>query len=90
MAQKIGGPAGAAFEHTAKKAFVSGQSTAFLLAAGVVLGASFLIWRIMPMHLSYDYEAVEEAAAGDEELAEELSELRAFESPEGTDQPVND
>src|SRR4051812_24977604 len=89
VAQKIGGPAGAAFERTAKHAFVSGQSTAFLLAAGVVLAASFLIWRIMPMHLSYDYEALEEAAAGDEELAEELRELGPFEGAEGADEAVD-
>jgi EmrB/QacA subfamily drug resistance transporter len=89
VAQRIGGPAGAAFEHTAKQAFVSGQSTAFLVAAGVALAASFLIWRIMPMHLSYDYEALEEAAAGDEELAEELRELGAFEGAEGADEAVD-
>src|SRR4051794_888847 len=35
IAQKIGGSTGAALESTAKHAFVSGQSTAFLLAAGV-------------------------------------------------------
>jgi predicted MFS family arabinose efflux permease len=90
VAQKIGGPAGAAFERSAKHAFVVGQSTAFLLAAGVALAASILIWRIMPMHLSYDYEAIEEAAAGDEELALELAELGAFEGAEGADQSVDD
>jgi len=90
VAHRIGGPAGAAFEHTAKKAFITGQSTAFLLAAGVALAASILIWRIMPMHLSYDYEALEEAAAGDEELALELAQLGPFEGAEGADQSVDD
>src|SRR5207248_6794815 len=90
VAHQIGGPAGAAFEHTAKKAFISGQSTAFVLAAAVALAASFLIWRIMPMHLSYDYEAMEDAAAGDEELAVELEELGAFEGAEGADETVDD
>jgi len=90
VAQQIGGPAGAAFEHTAKQAFVSGQSTAFLLAAAVVLAASVLIWRIMPMHLSYDYEAIDDAAAGDKELAEELRDLGAFEGAEGADEAVDD
>jgi len=89
VAQQIGGPAGAAFERTAKHAFVSGQSLAFLLAAGVVLAASVLIWRIMPMHLSYDYEAIDDAAAGDKELAEELRDLGAFEGAEGTDEAVD-
>jgi predicted MFS family arabinose efflux permease len=90
VANRIGGPAGAAFEHTAKQAFVTGQSTAFLLAAGVALAASFLIWRIMPMHLSYDYEAIEEAAEGDEELALELEQLGAFEGAERADEAVDD
>jgi hypothetical protein len=88
VAQRIGGPAGAAFEHTAKQAFVSGQSTAFLVAAGVALAASFLIWRIMPMHLSYDYEAIEDAK-DDPELARELEELGAFEGAEGSDEAVD-
>jgi DHA2 family multidrug resistance protein-like MFS transporter len=89
VAHRVGGSAGAAFEHTAKQAFVNGQSTAFVLAAGVTLAASFLIWRIMPMHLSYDYEALEEAA-DDEELAAELEELGAFEGAEGSDEAVDD
>jgi len=89
VAHRIGGPAGAAFEHAAKHAFVVGQSTAFLLAAAVALAASILIWRIMPMHLSYDYEAIEDAAAGDEELAIELEELGAFESAQGADESVD-
>jgi EmrB/QacA subfamily drug resistance transporter len=89
VAQKVGGSAGAAFEHTAKQAFVSGQSTAFLLAAGVVLAASVLIWRIMPMHLSYDYESIDEVPEGDEELAEELRELGAFEGAERADEAVD-
>jgi EmrB/QacA subfamily drug resistance transporter len=88
VAQQIGGPAGAAFERGAKHAFVAGQSTAFLLAAGVVLAASVLIWRIMPMHLSYDYEAIEDAKE-DKELALELEELGAFEGAEGADEPVD-
>jgi MFS family permease len=88
VAHRVGGSAGAAFEHTAKQAFVNGQSTAFVLAAGVTLAASFLIWRIMPMHLSYDYEALEEAA-DDEELAAELEELGAFEGAEGSDEAVD-
>ena len=90
VAQKIGGPAGAAFEHTAKQAFITGQSTAFLLAAGVCVAAAILVWRIMPMHLSYDYEAIEDAMAGDEELAIELEELGAFEGAEGADETVDD
>ncbi|MBV8160446.1 MAG: DHA2 family efflux MFS transporter permease subunit, partial [Acidimicrobiia bacterium] len=90
VANQIGGPAGAAFAHSAKQAFVTGQSTAFLLAAGVAAGASILIWRIMPMHLSYDYEAIAEAAAGDEELALELSELGALEGAKGPDETVDD
>jgi MFS family permease len=91
VAQKIGGPAGAALEHTAKQAFVTGQSTAFLLAAGVALAASFVIWRIMPMHLSYDYEAaLEDAAEGDDELAVELEQLGTFEGAEGADESVDD
>jgi len=91
VAHRIGGPAGAAFERTAKHAFTTGQSTAFLLAAGVTLGASVLIWRIMPMHLSYDYESVEEAAAeGDAELEMELAELGPFEGAEGADEAVDD
>src|SRR5437764_6700889 len=85
VGHRIGGTAGAEFVKTAKHAFVTGQSTAFLLAAGVALAASILIWRIMPMHLSYDYEALEEAAAGDEELAVELEELGAFERAQGAD-----
>ena len=56
-----------------------------MLAAAVALAASFLILRIMPMHLSYDYEAIEDAKAGDEELAVELEELGAFESAQGAD-----
>jgi EmrB/QacA subfamily drug resistance transporter len=90
VAQRVGGPAGAAFEHTAKQAFINGQSTAFLLAAGVVLAASVLIWRIMPMHLSYDYESIDEVPADDEELMAELEELGAFESAEGADESVDD
>src|SRR4051794_20707206 len=89
VGQRIGGAAGAEFVDKAKHAFVNGQSVAFLLAAGVVLAASVLIWRIMPMHLSYDYEAVDDAKE-DEELALELEELRAFESAQGTDEPVDD
>ena len=90
VAQKLGGPAGAALERVAKHAFVVGQSTAFLLAAGVALAASFLIWRIMPMHLSYDYEAIEDAAAGDEELALEIAQLGPFEGAQGADEAVDD
>ena len=89
VAQKIGGSTGAALESTAKHAFVHGQSTAFLLAAAVTLSASLLIWRIMPVHLSYDYEAVEEAQH-DPELAAELAELGAFESAQGADETVDD
>jgi hypothetical protein len=88
VAHRIGGPAGAAFEHTAKQAFVNGQSTAFLLAGGVVLAASVLIWRIMPMHLSYDYEATDDAK-DDEELALELEELGAFEGAQRSDEAVD-
>ena len=58
-AKTIGGDAGAALAGTAKHAFVVGQSTAFLLAGGVTLIAAIVIWRIMPMHLSYDYDSVE-------------------------------
>jgi len=87
VSQKLHLPA---LADTAKHAFVVGQSTAFLLAAGVALAASLLIWRIMPMHLSYDYEAIEDAAAGDEELAVELEELGAFESAQRADEPVDD
>ena len=90
VAQKIGGSTGAALESTAKHAFVSGQSTAFLLAAGVCVAASILIWRIMPMHLSYDYESISEVPEDDEELALELAELRAFESAQGADEAVDD
>jgi EmrB/QacA subfamily drug resistance transporter len=90
VAHKLPPAAGAAFERTAKHAFVTGQSTAFLLAAGVVLGASVLIWRIMPMHLSYDYEAITDATAGDEELALELEQLGPFEGAEGADEAVDD
>src|SRR5438270_7840085 len=89
VAQRIGGPAGAAFERSAKHGFVTGQSTAFLLAAGVTLGASLLIWRIMPMHLSYDYEAIEEAS-GDPELQMELAQLGPFEGAQGADEAVDD
>jgi hypothetical protein len=88
VAHGIGGQAGAVFERTAKHGFVTGQSTAFLLAAGVVLAASLLIWRIMPMHLSYDYEAIEEAKH-DPELQEELAELGPLEGPEGADEAVD-
>ena len=90
VAQKIGGSTGAALENTAKHAFVSGQSTAFLLAAGVCLAAAFLIWRIMPMHLSYDYESISEVPPDDLELQEELAELGAFEGAEGADEAVDD
>ncbi|MBV9285714.1 MAG: MFS transporter [Acidimicrobiia bacterium] len=89
VGHRIGGAAGTEFVNTAKHAFVHGQSMAFLLAAGVALAASFLIWRIMPMHLSYDYEAIQEALDGDEELAEELRELGAFEGAEGADKAVD-
>jgi EmrB/QacA subfamily drug resistance transporter len=89
VAHGIGGQAGATFERTAKHGFVAGQSTAFLLAAGVVLAASLLIWRIMPMHLSYDYEAIEEAKH-DPELQAELAELGPFEGAEGADEAVDD
>jgi EmrB/QacA subfamily drug resistance transporter len=88
VAHRIGGPAGAAFERTAKHGFATGQSTAFLLAAGVVLGASVVIWRIMPMHLSYDYEAIAEAQ-DDPELQAELAELGPLEGPEGADEAVD-
>jgi MFS family permease len=89
VAQQIGGSTGAVFQNTAKHAFVSGQGAAFLLAAGVLFVASVLIWRIMPMHLSYDYEALEEAK-DDEELALELEELGAFEGAQGAHEPVDD
>src|SRR5438270_5922426 len=89
IAQRIGGSTGAALESTAKHAFVSGQSTAFLLAAGVCVAASILIWRIMPMRLSYDYESISEVPEGDEELAEELRELGPFEGAEGADEAVD-
>jgi EmrB/QacA subfamily drug resistance transporter len=56
VAQQIGGDAGASLTSAAKHAFVVGQSTAFLLAGGVTLAAAVIIWRIMPVHLSYDYE----------------------------------
>jgi hypothetical protein len=90
VGQKIGGTAGASFVDTAKHAFVSGQSTAFVLAAAVVLAASVLIWRIMPMHLSYDYESIADAPADDDELLEELAELGPFEGAEGSDEAVDD
>ena len=48
---------------TAKHAFTQGQSVAYLLAAGVVLGASVLIWRIMPVHLNYDYQVEDDGQA---------------------------
>jgi EmrB/QacA subfamily drug resistance transporter len=89
VAQKVGGSAGAALESTAKHAFVSGQSTAFLLAAGVCVAASILIWRIMPMHLSYDYESIADVPEGDEELLEELADLGSLEGAQGTDEPVD-
>jgi fucose permease len=91
VAQKIGGSTGAALESTAKHAFVHGQSTAFLLAAGVCVAASILIWRIMPMHLSYDYESITEVPEGDEELAAELADLGLgpFEGAEGADEAVD-
>jgi hypothetical protein len=81
VAQQMGGNAGAALERTAKHAFVVGQSTAFLLAAGVVLGAAVLVWRIMPVHLSYDYESL------GEEPPEDLG--GPLESAEGADQAVD-
>jgi EmrB/QacA subfamily drug resistance transporter len=90
VGQKIGGPAGAEFVDKAKHAFVSGQSVAFLFAAAVALAASVLIWRIMPMRLSYDYESIDEVPAGDAELMAELEELGAFESAEGSDESVDD
>jgi fucose permease len=89
VAQKVGGSAGAALESTAKHAFVSGQSTAFLLAAGVCVAASILIWRIMPMHLSYDYESIADVPEGDEELLEELADLGPLEGAQGADEPVD-
>jgi EmrB/QacA subfamily drug resistance transporter len=82
VAQKMGGDAGAALARSAKHAFVVGQGTAFLLAGGVTLIAAVVIWRIMPMHLSYDYEAIEPAPADD------LG--RAFEDAEGADEAVDD
>jgi EmrB/QacA subfamily drug resistance transporter len=89
VAQQIGGSTGGALESTAKHAFVSGQSTAFLLAAGVCAAASILIWRIMPTHLSYDYESIADVPEGDEELLEELGELGPLESAQGADEPVD-
>src|SRR5438105_5108267 len=62
VAQQMPGAAGMAFASTAKHAFTHGQSVAYLLAAGVVLGASVLIWRIMPVELNYDYQLEDEAA----------------------------
>jgi EmrB/QacA subfamily drug resistance transporter len=82
VAQRIGGDAGAALASTAKHAFVVGQSTAFLLAAGVTFTAAIVIWRIMPMHLSYDYEAI------GTEPPEDLG--GSLEGAEGTDEPVDD
>jgi fucose permease len=89
VAQQIGGSTGAALESTAKHAFVSGQSTAFLLAAGVCVAASILILRIMPMRLSYDYESISDVPEGDEELREELADLGPFEGAEGADEAVD-
>jgi len=62
VARQMPGAAGKAFASTAKHAFTHGQSVAYLLAAGVVLGASVLIWRIMPVELNYDYQLEDEAA----------------------------
>ena len=52
-----------AFAASAKHAFTQGQSVAYLLAAAVVLGASVLIWRIMPVHLNYDYQVEDDGQA---------------------------
>jgi sugar phosphate permease len=84
VSHQIGGSVGAALDSTAKHAFTTGMGTAFLVAAGVVLSAAFLIWRIMPMRLTYDYESIPE------EAGPALADLGPLESAQGTDEAVDD
>jgi MFS family permease len=60
------------------------MGTAFLVAAGVVLSAAFLIWRIMPMRLTYDYESIPE------EAGPALADLGPLQGAQGADEAVDD
>jgi EmrB/QacA subfamily drug resistance transporter len=87
VASRMPGATGKAFAAAAKHAFTQGQSTAYLLAAGVVLGASVLIWRIMPVELNYDYQLEDES-----EVAADLGPLAPLGTPasEGADEELVD
>src|SRR5207248_11766318 len=87
VARHLPAPQGKAFAAAAKHAFTQGQSVAYLLAAGVVLGASVLIWRIMPVHLNYDYRLEDES-----QVAADLGPLAPRGPPpaEGADEELVD
>ena len=87
VASRMPGATGKAFAAAAKHAFTQGQSTAYLLAAGVVLGASVLIWRIMPVELNYDYQLEDES-----QVAADLGPLAPLGPPpaEGADEELVD